>query len=159
MDLPKQEVENVRLGAILHDIGKIGVADAVLNKPGKLTFEEYEEIKKHAEKGARIVRSVAALQGVVPIVLHHQERYDGSGYPVGLAGKAIPIGAGIIGVVDTYGAMTEDRVYRKAPGHRRAVAELQRFAGVDSVRSGRRRSLYTASGDAPRASRAGARGS
>jgi putative nucleotidyltransferase with HDIG domain len=129
LGLPRQEVENVRLGAILHDVGKIGIPDAVLNKPGKLTPEEYEIIKQHAAIGARIVQSVGALQGVVPIVRHHQERYDGSGYPEGLAGEDIPIGARIIGVVDTYGAMTEDRVYRKAPGHHNAIAELTRLAG------------------------------
>jgi putative nucleotidyltransferase with HDIG domain len=129
LGLPRQEVENVRLGAILHDVGKIGIPDAVLNKPGKLTPEEYETIKEHAAIGARIVQSVGALQGVVPIVRHHQERYDGSGYPDGLAGEAIPLGARIIGVVDTYGAMTEDRVYRRAPGHDKAIGELQRLAG------------------------------
>ena len=75
------------------------------------------------------MQSVGALKGVVPIVHHHQERYDGSGYPLGLSGEDIPIGARIIGVVDTYGAMTEDRVYRKAPGHDNALAELKRLAG------------------------------
>ena len=129
LGLPRQDVENIRLGAILHDVGKIGIPDAVLNKPGKLTSEEYEIIKEHAAIGARIVQNVAALQGVVPIIHHHQERYDGSGYPKGLAGENIPIGARIIGVVDTYGAMTEDRIYRKAPGHTAAVAELTRLAG------------------------------
>ena len=129
LGLARQDVENVRLGAILHDVGKIGIPDAVLNKPGKLTSEEYEIIKQHAAIGARIVQNVGALQGVVPIVHHHQERYDGSGYPGGLAGEAIPIGARIIGVVDTYGAMTEDRIYRKAPGHTAALTELQRLAG------------------------------
>jgi putative nucleotidyltransferase with HDIG domain len=129
LNLPRQEVENLRLGAILHDIGKIGIPDAVLNKPGRLTAEEYEIIKEHAAIGARIVQNVAALQGVVPIIHHHQERYDGSGYPRGLKGEEIPVGARIIGVVDTYGAMTEDRIYRKAPGHTAAVNELTRLAG------------------------------
>jgi putative nucleotidyltransferase with HDIG domain len=129
MGLSTKEVENIRMGAILHDIGKIGIPDAVLNKPGKLTADEYELMKQHAAIGARIVQSVGALQGVVPIVRYHQERYDGSGYPEGLKGEAIPIGARIIGVVDTYGAMTEDRVYRATPGHRKAVEELQRLAG------------------------------
>jgi putative nucleotidyltransferase with HDIG domain len=129
LGLPRQEIENVRLGAILHDVGKIGIPDAVLNKPSKLTPDEYEIIKEHAAIGARIVQSVGALKGVVPIVHHHQERYDGSGYPLGLAGEDIPVGARIIGVVDTYGAMTEDRVYRKAPGHEAALTELQRLAG------------------------------
>jgi putative nucleotidyltransferase with HDIG domain len=129
MGLPPKEVENIRMGAILHDIGKIGIPDAVLNKPGRLTSEEYELMKQHAAIGARIVQSVGALQGVVPIVRYHQERYDGSGYPEGLKGEDIPIGARIIGVVDTYGAMTEDRVYRATPGHDKALAELQLLAG------------------------------
>lgn len=127
--LPRHEVENIRLGSILHDVGKIGIPDAILNKPGKLTDEEYEIIKQHAQIGARIVQSVGALQGVVPIIRHHQERFDGTGYPDGLAGEEIPIGARIIAAVDAYGAMTEDRVYRKALGHNEAVAELKRFAG------------------------------
>lgn len=130
MSLPRQEVENIRLGSILHDVGKIGIPDAILNKPSKLTDEEYETIKQHAQIGARIVQSVGALQGVVPIVRHHQERYDGRGYPDGLSGDQIPIGARIIAVVDAYGAMTEDRVYRKALGHEKAITELRRNAGT-----------------------------
>jgi putative nucleotidyltransferase with HDIG domain len=130
LGLPQIEVENIRLASILHDVGKIGVPDAILNKPGKLTDEEYEQIKEHAVIGARIVQSVGALQGVVPIVRHHQERYDGSGYPEGLRREAIPLGARIISVVDAYGAMTEDRIYRKAPGHEVAIAELKRHAGT-----------------------------
>ncbi|MEO8285062.1 MAG: HD domain-containing phosphohydrolase [Chloroflexota bacterium] len=129
MGLPAKEVENIRMGATLHDIGKIGIPDAVLNKPGKLTADEYDLMKQHAAIGARIVQSVGALQDVVPIVRYHQERYDGSGYPEGLKGEAIPMGARIIGVVDTYGAMTEDRVYRATPGHEKAIAELTRLAG------------------------------
>jgi putative nucleotidyltransferase with HDIG domain len=130
LSLPRQEVENIRLGSILHDVGKIGIPDAILNKPSKLTDEEYETIKQHAQIGARIVQSVGALQGVVPIVRHHQERYDGRGYPDGLGGDAIPMGARIIAVVDAYGAMTEDRVYRKALGHEKALGELRRNAGT-----------------------------
>jgi putative nucleotidyltransferase with HDIG domain len=129
MELSAEDIENIRMGAILHDIGKIGIPDAVLNKPGRLTPEEYELMKQHAAIGARIVQSVGALQGVVPIVRYHQERYDGSGYPEGLKGENIPIGARIIGVVDTYGAMTEDRIYRPTPGHDAALAELQRLSG------------------------------
>src|SRR5205823_8906254 len=129
LGLPQSDVVNIRLGSILHDVGKIGIPDAILNKPAKLTDEEYEQIKEHAVIGARIVQSVGALQGVVPIIRHHQERYDGTGYPDGLRGQNIPIGARIIAVVDAYGAMTEDRVYRKAPGHEVAIDELQRLAG------------------------------
>lgn len=130
MRLPRQDVENIRLASILHDVGKIGIPDAVLNKPSKLNDEEYEIIKQHAQIGARIVQSVGALQGVVPIVRHHQERFDGRGYPAGLAGADIPVGARIIAAVDAYGAMTEDRVYRKALGHEEALAELKRYAGT-----------------------------
>jgi len=129
LGLPQQEVENIRLGSILHDVGKIGIPDAILNKPAKLTDVEYEKIKEHSVIGARIVQSVGALQGVVPIIRHHQERYDGTGYPEGLKGDEIPIGARIIAVVDAYGAMTEDRVYRKAPGHEVAIAELKKWSG------------------------------
>jgi putative nucleotidyltransferase with HDIG domain len=130
MGLPNSEIENIRLGSILHDVGKIGVPDAILNKPGKLTTDEYERIKEHSTIGARIVQSVGALQGVVPIVRHHQERYDGSGYPDRLRGEQIPLGARIIAVVDAYGAMTEDRIYRKAPGHNFAISELKRYSGT-----------------------------
>jgi putative nucleotidyltransferase with HDIG domain len=130
LSLPRQDVENIRLGSILHDVGKIGIPDAILNKPSTLTDEEYEIIKQHAQIGARIVQSVGALQGVVPIVRHHQERFDGRGYPDGLVGEAIPVGARIIAVVDAYGAMTEDRVYRKALGHAKALDELRRNAGT-----------------------------
>ncbi len=129
MNLPAHEVENIRMGAILHDIGKIGIPDSILNKPARLTPEEYEIMKEHPVIGARIVQSVGALTGVVSIVKHHHERFDGSGYPDRLKGTDIPLGARIIGVVDTYGAMTEDRVYRAAPGHRKAVEELASLAG------------------------------
>lgn len=127
--LPARETENIRMGAILHDIGKIGIPDSILNKPGKLTAEEFEVMKEHPVIGARIVQSVGPLTGVVNIVRHHHERFDGSGYPDKLVGTDIPLGARIIGVVDTYGAMTEDRVYRAAPGHEKAVAELTALAG------------------------------
>ncbi|MEO5952111.1 MAG: HD domain-containing phosphohydrolase, partial [Chloroflexia bacterium] len=106
--LPARESENIRMGAILHDIGKIGIPDSILNKPGKLTSEEYEIMKEHPVIGARIVQSVGPLTGVVSIVRHHHERFDGCGYPDKLQGTDIPLGARIIGVVDTYGAMTED---------------------------------------------------
>jgi putative nucleotidyltransferase with HDIG domain len=129
MHLPDHDIENIRLAAILHDIGKIGIPDSILNKPGRLTPEEYETMKEHPVIGARIVQSVGALTGVVSIVKHHHERYDGSGYPEKLVGTDIPLGARIIGVVDTYGAMTEDRVYRSAPGHRKAVEELTNLSG------------------------------
>jgi putative nucleotidyltransferase with HDIG domain len=129
LQLSDKEAENIRMGAILHDIGKIGIADSILNKPARLTPEEYEIMKEHTVIGARIVQSVGALTDVVPIVRHHHERYDGKGYPGRLRGANIPLGARIIAVVDTYGAMTEDRVYRMAPGHYKAIEELQKLKG------------------------------
>jgi PAS domain S-box-containing protein/putative nucleotidyltransferase with HDIG domain len=129
MGLPSWQVQNVHLGALLHDIGKIGVDEHLLNKPGKLTEEEFELIKAHPALGADIVARVEHLRGVVPIVRHHHERFDGSGYPDGLAGEDIPLEARILAVVDAFGATTDDRAYRKALPLEQAVAELQRSAG------------------------------
>lgn len=129
LGLTTAEVEAVHLGAMLHDIGKLGIPDAILNKPGALSAAELAVIRRHPDLGANIVSQVASLRHVVPIVRHHHERWDGGGYPAGLAREAIPIGARIVATVDTYGAMTEDRVYRRAPGHDVAIAELRRVAG------------------------------
>jgi len=128
--LPDEEIATIRLGAVLHDIGKIGVPDAVLNKPGRLDPDEFAVMKRHPAIGARIVGAVEGLRALAPLVRHHHERYDGAGYPDGLAGDDIPIGARVLAVVDTYGAMTEDRVYRRAPGHARAVAVIGSEAGA-----------------------------
>lgn len=123
------EIENLRYAAILHDVGKIGVREDVLKKPGRLTHEEYEEIKKHPVIGAEIVNGVQFLSEVVPVIYHHQERYDGKGYPSGLSGEAIPLGSRIIAILDTFDAMTSDRCYRKALKVEDAIAELRRCAG------------------------------
>jgi len=104
----------LEFGAILHDIGKIHVPDSILAKPGKLSEEEWIEIRKHPEGGWRLIVSVPYLQPAAPIVLHHHERWDGRGYPKGLAGEAIPIGARLLSIVDTFDAMTTDRPYRPA---------------------------------------------
>jgi len=130
LGLSPQEREGVRYAAILHDIGKIGVREEVLNKPASLTPEEYEEMKTHPTKGAEIVKHIKSLKAVVSLVYHHQERYDGKGYPAGLAGDQIPIGARIVAVLDAFDAMTSDRVYRRAPGYRRAIEELKCHAGT-----------------------------
>ena len=130
LGLSPDERERVKYAAILHDIGKIGVREEVLNKPAALTPEEYEEMKTHPVKGAEIVQQIKALKEVVPLVYHHQERYDGKGYPAGLAGDKIPIGARIVAVLDAFDAMTSDRVYRRAPGYERALEELKQYAGT-----------------------------
>jgi putative nucleotidyltransferase with HDIG domain len=124
LGMPDHEIEQVKSAGLLHDIGKIGISDVVLNKPGKLTIEEFEEIKKHPELGARIIADVPFLKSLVPLVLHHHEFFDGSGYPEGIRGDQIPYGARILGVCDAYEAMTSDRPYRKAMDEERAISIL-----------------------------------
>jgi len=120
----------LKYAAALHDIGKIGVKEAILTKPGKLTPEEYEEMKTHPAKGAEIIKEVKFLAPVVPIVYHHQERYDGKGYPAGLSGHQIPIGSRIVAVLDAFDAMTTNRPYRKGLPTEVAIDELRRYSGV-----------------------------
>ena len=124
------ELETVRLGALLHDIGKIGVSDAVLHKPGPLTPAEFEMIKEHPVTGARILRSVAFLAPHLPIVELHHERPDGKGYPHGLRADEIPLHARIVHVVDAFDAMTSARAYRPAWSTTEALQELWRCAGT-----------------------------
>jgi GAF domain-containing protein len=124
-----QELTDIRWGALLHDIGKIGVPDEILRKPAALEKAELEIIRKHPEIGARIVEPVRNLANVAPIIRAHQERFDGKGYPDGLKGQAIPKIARIISVADAYVAMTDDRVYRPARSKAEAVAELKRCSG------------------------------
>jgi putative nucleotidyltransferase with HDIG domain len=108
-----ETIRTIYLGGLLHDIGKIGIDDGVLRKPGKLTDAEYEHIKTHVEIGYRILRGLRKMGHVLPIVLHHHEAWDGSGYPFGLAGTNIPFLARIVAVADAYDAMSSDRPYRK----------------------------------------------
>jgi HD-GYP domain-containing protein (c-di-GMP phosphodiesterase class II) len=114
----------------MHDIGKIGIPLDSLNKPQKLTREEYEVFKEHPDKGRRIIEPIEFLREIVPAIFHHHEQYDGSGYPLGLKGEAIPLEARILAVADTYDAMTSDRAYRKALSNEIAIAELKRCAGT-----------------------------
>lgn len=125
-----QEIERLSLSAVLHDVGKIGVPEAILNKPERLTSAEMAVMKTHPEKGAEILSSIRAMRDVVPGVLHHHERFDGLGYPNGLKGHNIPLQARIIMVADTFDAMTSSRPYRSALPARSAVDELRRFAGL-----------------------------
>lgn len=124
------ELSWVRRGAILHDVGKIGVPDAVLKKAGPLDPQEWEQMRKHPEMGHAMLRHVAFLRPALDIVLCHQERWDGSGYPRGLKGEEIPLGARIFAVVDTFDAMTSDRPYRSALSIREAREEIRRFSGI-----------------------------
>jgi putative two-component system response regulator len=130
MGLSDQERTTIRIGGYLHDIGKIGIADRILLKPGPLTDEEYREMQRHAELGATIVSTHEQMAGIADIVRHHHERFDGRGYPAGLAGDYIPIGARIIAVADSWSAMTNDRVYRKARSETEALEELRRNRGT-----------------------------
>ena len=129
LDLDLESVRSVELGAVLHDIGKVRVPEAILNKPGPLTDEEWVVMRTHPEVGERILEPIQSLRAVLPIVRHHHERWDGAGYPDRLAGRAIPLGARIVAVCDAYRAMTEDRPYRKAAAEQAARAELERCAG------------------------------
>ncbi|MFA6001474.1 MAG: HD domain-containing phosphohydrolase [Thermoleophilia bacterium] len=124
------ELDDLRYGAVLHDIGKIGVPDSVLQKPGKLDEDEWLQMKRHPEIGAKILRPVPRLAGAASIVHHHHERYDGGGYPDGLAGEHIPVGASILTIVDSFSAMIDERIYKHAYSHEKAVTELRRCAGT-----------------------------
>ena len=130
MGVEEPELTEIRRGALLHDVGKIGIPDAVLRKPGKLTAEEWREMKLHPEIGGRILSGIKFLEKSLPIVMAHQERFDGSGYPRGLKGDEIPLGARIFAVVDTLDAMTSDRPYRKALGYDEAREEIVRNSGI-----------------------------
>jgi HD-GYP domain-containing protein (c-di-GMP phosphodiesterase class II) len=127
--LPHKEVEVIRLGAALHDMGKIVVPDSILKKPGKLTPEEYTIIKQHCYSGGQICKRVGFLMNAYPVVYHHHERWDGKGYPDGLAGERIPLGARIVSVVDAFDAMTSDRPYRNAMPLEEAISILKDGSG------------------------------
>ena len=132
LGLPRELIERIYISGLLHDVGKIGVRDSIITKPDRLTPEEYEEIKRHPEIGARILQPVAFLADVVPCVRHHHEWYDGSdrGYPARLIGDQIPLPSRIILVADTLEAMTSDRPYRRGLPLERVVEELYRFSGT-----------------------------
>jgi response regulator RpfG family c-di-GMP phosphodiesterase len=124
-----EELTWIRRGAILHDVGKIGIPDSVLRKPGKLDEEEWAEMCKHPEMGYRMLERIRFLEPALDIVLCHQERFDGSGYPRGLKGEQIPLGARIFAVVDTFDAMTSDRPYRAALSIDAACEEIREWSG------------------------------
>jgi putative nucleotidyltransferase with HDIG domain len=129
MGLPEEDAEMIRVAAQLHDIGKIGIPDAVLQKPGLLTPEEYGLIKLHPQIGRKILEKVGRFEGLLSVVELHHENHDGSGYPYGLAGQAVPIDARIVHVADSFDAMTTTRSYRPALSLRSAIHEIERNAG------------------------------
>jgi HD-GYP domain-containing protein (c-di-GMP phosphodiesterase class II) len=130
MGCSESEVQEIRWAGMLHDIGKASVPEAILRKPGPLTAEEWEIVHRHPLAGEQILTSVRKLQGVVPLVGGHHERYDGRGYPRGLRGEDIPLGARILAVVDAYIAMTEERAFRKALSQSQVMTELRGGAGT-----------------------------
>ena len=130
LGLPAEQVQTIRHAGLLHDIGKIGIPETILFKPGKLTKEEYELMKQHAALGAALVSEIESLQPLAPFIRHHHEHYNGRGYPAGLAGAAIPLEARILSVADAVEAMASDRPYRKALTPEAILEELQKHSGT-----------------------------
>jgi HD-GYP domain-containing protein (c-di-GMP phosphodiesterase class II) len=130
MGLSSEAVERIRVGALLHDIGKIGVADRVLRKPGRLTEEEFALVRLHPEIGRRILEGVSGFQPYLAAVELHHENWDGSGYPHGRMGEETPVDARIIHVTDAYDAMTTDRPYRRGMTHDEAIRLISKNAGT-----------------------------
>ncbi|MCB4756421.1 MAG: HD domain-containing protein [Elusimicrobia bacterium] len=130
LELPDEFIYYLEFAALLHDIGKIAIDEQVLKKPGKLTPQEFEIVKKHPELGHKILAPVSLLAPVAPMVLYHQEWFNGKGYPEGLSGEEIPLGARIVAILDAWGAMTCDRPWRKSLTREEAVQEIKRGAGT-----------------------------
>jgi putative nucleotidyltransferase with HDIG domain len=128
--ITERDLEHLKYGAILHDIGKIGVDERILRKPGPLTRREKAVMDGHPATGASIVEGVAFLKEALPIIRHHHEHYDGQGYPAGLRGDEIPLGARILAVADSYDAMTTLRPYRPPMSQEQALQELRRCSGT-----------------------------
>ena len=128
--VPEIELRDLEHGVLLHDIGKIGIPDAILLKPGPLTPAEWKIMRTHPEIGRQLVEQIPFLRGAVPIVYHHHERWDGTGYPLGLKGEQIPLGARIFAVADAFDAMTFDRPYSRAISLEAARREIERSAGT-----------------------------
>jgi HD-GYP domain-containing protein (c-di-GMP phosphodiesterase class II) len=128
MGLPDADIERIRFASLLHDVGKVALPQDILDKPGALTEFEWQAITEHPRIGQLVLEQATSLREAVPIVLHHHERYNGTGYPHGLAGRDIPLGARIVAVADAYHAMVHERPYQRARSHAEALAELQRCA-------------------------------
>ena len=125
MGLDSDELRDLEIASVLHDVGKVGVPDSILQKPGRLTDEEFAIVKRHSEFGWAILRTIPGFERVSLLVLHHHERFDGKGYPSGLRGRKIPLGARIVSVVDTFDAMLSNRPYRKGLAIREIIKRLE----------------------------------
>ncbi|MBI5047779.1 MAG: HD domain-containing protein [Deltaproteobacteria bacterium] len=130
MGLPDDELERLSIAGLLHDIGKIGIYDGILDKTGPLTDDEYEIVKRHPGKGADVLSPIKQLAGIIPWIRGHHESYDGKGYPDGLKGDEIPLQARILSVADAFDSMIAERPYRETPGKEMAIEELKRFSGI-----------------------------
>ena len=130
LGMSTKEKHQLYLAAMLHDIGKIGVPDDLLNRPGKLSVEEMERVRSHVQVGASMIEMLGEMHAIVPLIRHHHECYDGSGYPDGLQGEQIPLISRVIAVADMYDAMTSDRPYRKRRSHQFAVEEILNASGI-----------------------------
>jgi diguanylate cyclase (GGDEF)-like protein len=128
--LPEREIERIRVASLLHDLGKLAIPDEILSKPGELAEPEWRVVAEHPKIGQVVLEQAGALRDAATIVLHHHEWYDGRGYPHGLRGEEIPVGARIVAIADAYEAMVAGRPYRAPIGHDEAIAELRRHAGV-----------------------------
>jgi response regulator RpfG family c-di-GMP phosphodiesterase len=128
--LPEEELEALGRGVLLHDIGKIGISDSILLKPGPLTPEEWQVMRRHPEVGRQLLERIPFLRNAIPVVYHHHERWDGTGYPMGLAGPAIPLGARIFAIADAFDALTYDRPYSKAIPMEAARERIRIAAGT-----------------------------
>ncbi len=130
LGLPESDIENIRLAALLHDLGKVVVPDDILKKPGRLSDAEMEVIRKHPSHGAKMIEAIEPMKEAKEIIRHHHEYYNGSGYPDGLKGNHIPLGARIIAIADAFDAMTTNRPYRRALPMDKVIHELREFSGI-----------------------------
>jgi putative nucleotidyltransferase with HDIG domain len=136
LGLPAKQVELIRKAGLLHDIGKLGISEAILFKPGRLTPFEYNVVKGHVTLGAEILETSYSLHNLIPIVRYHHERYDGKGYPSGLSGSQIPFEARILAIADAVEAMASDRPYRRGRDLHEIIDELRKYSGTQFDPSG-----------------------
>lgn len=129
LHLPRSETENIKRAAVLHDLGKVAIEESILSKKGKLTKKEIDKVRTHPWVAAEILKEIHALRGAIPAILYHHERYDGAGYPLGLKGEEIPLGARIVAIADVYQALMSNRPYRKAFQKKKAIDVIKKEKG------------------------------